>query len=46
VVITNQVLLITDAPMIHLYGPNVGTDTYHHERPPPLTLRLHERPRT
>jgi hypothetical protein len=44
--IINRDLLITGAPMIHLYGPKAGTGIYHHERPHPSTLRLHERPRT
>jgi hypothetical protein len=44
--ITNQDSLIADAPMTHFCGPKVGTDTYHHERPHPSTLRLHERPCT
>jgi hypothetical protein len=44
--ITNQDSLITDAPMTHFYGTKLGTDTYHHDRSHPSTLRLHERPRT
>jgi predicted acyl esterase len=43
--ISNQDSLITDAPMTHFYGQKVGTDTYHHDRLRPSTLRLHERPR-
>jgi predicted acyl esterase len=43
--LTNQDSLITDAPMTHFYGTKVGTDTYHHDRAYPSTLRLHERPR-
>jgi putative CocE/NonD family hydrolase len=43
--ISNQDSLITDAPMTHFYGKKVGTDTYHHDRLRPSTLRLHERPR-
>jgi uncharacterized protein len=31
--------------MTHDYGRKVGTDTYHHDRIHPSTLRLHERPR-
>ena len=43
--LTNQDSAITDAPMTHFYGAKVGTDTYHHDRAHPSTLRLHERPR-
>ncbi len=43
--ITNQDSLIAHAPMTHFYGTKVGTDTYHHDRAHPSTLRLHERPR-
>lgn len=41
-----KVSLITDAPMTHFHGTKVGTDTYHHDRPHPSMLRLHEHPRT
>lgn len=43
--ISNQDSLIADAPMTHFYGQKVGTDTYHHDRHYPSSLRIHERPR-
>jgi len=44
--ISNWESAITEAPMTHLYGENVGTDTYYHNAAQPSRLRLHERPRT
>jgi hypothetical protein len=44
--ITSQDSLVIDAPMAYFYGKKVSTDTCHHGRPHPLTLRLYERPRT
>ena len=43
--ISNWESAITEAPMTHLYGENVGTDTYYHNAAQPSRLRLHERPR-
>ena len=41
---TNEDSLVIDAPMTPFYGTKVGTDTHHHERAYPETLRLHECP--
>ena len=43
--VSNNDSLLADAPMTHFYGRKVGTDTYHHDRLHPSSLRLHERPR-